>query len=85
MDWARGLPEKVTFEQRLWKRGGNRPGERGEEVAASAKTLRSECAQAPLWNWKEARGAAARVSEGRGVDSKITQGLRPLEGLCLML
>lgn len=62
---------------------GQRSG--GEEVTASAKALRSECAQAPLWNWKEARVAAARVSEGRGVGSKITQGLRPLEGLCLML
>ena len=46
-----------------------------EEAAASAKALRSMCAQAVLWNQEEASvPAAERVSEGMGV-VKVMQGL----------
>lgn len=50
--WAH--PQKATFELRLRKRGGSRSGELRGELAARAKPLRSVCAQAVLWNWKEA-------------------------------
>lgn len=67
------LPEKVTFEQRLWKYGGNRPGELGGRDGSQCKDPEVPVCTATFGELEGGRSRYSRVSEGRGM------GCIPLE------
>lgn len=63
------LPEKVTFEQRLWKCGGNRPGELGGRNSSQCKDPEVPVCTGTFVELEGGRSRYSRVSEGRGIES----------------
>lgn len=59
------VPEKVVFEQRLWKRGGNRPGKLGGRGSCQCKGPEARVCTGTSVEPEEARATSGyRMDEG---------------------
>lgn len=68
-----GLPKKVTIGQRLWKRGGNRPGKLGGRGSSRRQGPVVRVCTGAFVNLEGGQGGCRRVSEGSRVDSKVVE------------
>lgn len=76
---------KWHFEQRLWRRGGDRPEELEGRGGSQCKGPGVRVCPGTSVDLEGVQGGCRRVSEGRRVGSKVCRDLRPLEGICLVL